>query len=120
MKTISYSPPNSLIFISDRKGGEPPVPIWGATILATPSCISIACFPEQDGPTAITLGGEKEIDPGYAPEFEGRLEIPNREIVVSTVDSKVILAQQVNGTSVQVKIWRSHPKWPENVLIGIA
>jgi hypothetical protein len=67
--STNISPPNSLVFLSDADGGEAPFPVWGAIILSTPSCVSIACYPEQDGPTEIVLGGAAKVAPDDQPAF---------------------------------------------------
>lgn len=120
MKKRLYSPSNSIVFISDLDGGVSPDPVWGATILATSSCVSVACFPEIDGPTELFLGRVGEVDPGYAAEFEGLLETPDKYIVLTEVDLSVILKTAVPGVITRLKIWRSHPQWPEQVFIGWA
>ncbi|MBM3529055.1 MAG: hypothetical protein FJX62_13280 [Alphaproteobacteria bacterium] len=118
-RSTKISPPNSIVFVEDLKGGEPPNPIWGATILATPSCISVACYPEQDGPTEIALGNVPDVDPGFEPEFDGYLETPSRIVVVSTVDQKVVLDVPAPASKSRLRIWRNHPKWPTKVNIGL-
>lgn len=118
--TKTVNPLNSILFLSDRDGGLPPKPIRGAMILATPSCISFRCFPEQDGPTEIVLGASENVDPGYHPAFEGTLETPSRKIVVSTVDEQTVLQAAVPKKTIHVRIWLSHPQWPEKVIIGHA
>ena len=61
---IKIRPVNSLLFLSDLKGGKDPTPVRGPMILSTPSCISFRCYPEQDGETEIVLGDGRELDPG--------------------------------------------------------
>lgn len=116
---IKISPVNSLLFIEDVSGGIPPEPLWGAKILSTPSCISFACFPEQDGPTEITIGPMNEIEPGPFLVFEGNLETPNRKVIISGVEVATVLSVDVAHPKVKVRIWYSHPKWPEKVVIGL-
>ena len=118
-QTISISPINSLLFLSDVDGGEPPVPVWGAQILSTSSSISFACYPEQDGPTEVTIGLRAEVNPGGPPSFEGELETPNRSVVVSTVDQKIVLKAAVPTGLTHVCIWLSHPRWPDKITIGL-
>lgn len=118
MKTI-VSPMNSLLFLSDPDGGQPPIPVWGARILSTPSCISFVCYPEQDGPTELSLGSRHELDPGTPPAFEGDLDTPHRAVVVSTVDRKTIMKMDVAGALTHVCIWLGHPRWPDKVTIGL-
>jgi hypothetical protein len=115
----SIRPVNSILFISDVNGGEVPEWVRGKMILATPSCLSFQCYPEQDGPTEITLGSLDELDRREVPAFEGKLETPSRQLVISTVDRETVLQMQVKNAQTQVKIWLSHPQWPENVIIGV-
>ena len=117
---VSIAPVNSLLFLSDPDGGVPPEPVWGAQILSTPSCISFACFPEQDGPTQITLGTKSEVDQGTPPTFEGDLETPHRAVVIMTVDLEVVLKMDVPNERTHVCIWYSHPRWPEKIAIGLS
>ena len=65
------APPNSLLFIEDIPGGEVPHPVRGAEILATPSCVSVACLAFMDGETEIMLGLAAEVDPGGPQAFDG-------------------------------------------------
>ncbi len=118
-KVTSLRPPNSLVFLSDLGGGHPPLPIWGAQILSTSSCISIACYPEQDGPTEISIGTRDDVDSGVSPTFEAKLETPNRVVVVTTVDDKTVLEMGVASERTYVSVWLSHPRWPEKVTIGL-
>lgn len=120
LQRIKISPVNSLLFIEDLNGGTPPKPVWGAKILSTPSCISFACFPEQDGPTEVTVGTQTEIDPGPLLVFDGELETPNGVVVISAIDQGRVLSASVGQRKTKVRIWYSHPKWPDKVTIGLA
>ena len=117
--STKISPPNSLLFVSDVDGGDAPYPERGPLILSTPSCISVACYPEQDGPTEVILGKIEEVDPGDRSAFDGDMETPNRSVVVSTVERETILELDVSDTRTHVRIWVSHPRWPDKVIIGV-
>jgi hypothetical protein len=119
MIKLSINPMNSLLFLSDAEGGDYPTPIWGAQILSTSSCISFVCYPEQDGPTEISLGPGREVNPGTPAAFEADLETPHRAVIVSTVDHKAVMRMDVSGTRTHVCIWLSHPRWPEKIWIGL-
>ena len=119
LKQIAIAPMNSLLFLSDPDLGEAPVPVWGAQISSTPSCISFGCFPEQDGSTEISVGTRSEVDPGTTPAFEGELETPHRAVVITTVDLETVLKMDVLGARTHVSIWLSHPRWPKKVTIGL-
>lgn len=118
-KKITVSPVNSLLFIEDASRGTPPEPVWGAMILSTPSFISFACFPEIDGPTEITIGSSNEIEPGPLLVFEGNLETPSRKIIISGVEIECFLSLDVAHQETKVRIWYSHPKWPDKVTISV-
>ena len=118
-RSVKVAPSYSLIFVADPNGGEPPEPVEGAIIQSTPSCISVGCYPEIDGETEITLGPVSEVDPGAPPSFTGYLETPNRAVAVSTVEGKTILEVPVANTKTGVRIWLSHPQWPEKVIVGL-
>jgi hypothetical protein len=119
MIKANIHPMNSLLFLSDREGGDYPIPIWGVQIQSTPSCISFGCYPEQDGPTEISLGAGREVDPGTSPAFDGDLETPHQDVIVSTVDHKTVMNMDVPKTRTHVRIWLSHPRWPEKIAIGL-
>lgn len=118
MSTIKIAPANSLLFISDVDGGKPPVPVRGRQILATESCLSIACYPWIDGETEVTLGPAREVDPGTPPAFDGELDTPSRTLVISTVDQKTILSENVPGIRTHVRAWVNRPSMPDKVVVG--
>lgn len=116
--SAKIAPPNSLLFISDSGGGKPPFPIRGQHILATESCVSIACYPWIDGDTTVILGPDHEVDPGIPPAFDGKLETPDRTIVISTVEGKTILKEDVPETTTRVRAWVNRPVMPDQVIVG--
>jgi hypothetical protein len=116
---IKIRPVNSVLFVSDLGGGIPPViPNRDAMVWGTASCLSFRCFPEQDGPTEIVLGAVKDLDPGDRPIFEGELDTPSRRLIISTVEHKSVLEADVPHIRSRLRIWMSHPRWPEKVVIG--
>jgi hypothetical protein len=117
-KSTSIAPPNSLLFISDVDGGAPPRPVRGGRILATESCVSIACFPSIDGETSISLGPSREVDPGTPPAFDGILETPTRSIVVSTVENKAVLREDVQNSTCRVRVWVNKVSMPDQIIVG--
>lgn len=116
--TVKIAPPNSLLFVSDPEGGGAPYPVRGAQILATESCVSIACYPAIDGETSVTLGPSSEVDPGNAPVFDGKLETPSRSIVISTAERETILKEDVPNTKTRVRAWVNRPSMPDQVIVG--
>jgi hypothetical protein len=72
-----------------------------------------------DGDTQVTLGSAPEVDPGVSPAFDGLLETPSREVVVSTVEHETVLTAPVPAARTRVRIWTNHPTEPDEVTIGL-
>jgi hypothetical protein len=113
------APPNSLLFISDVKGGAVPDFIPGQLILSTSSSISVGCLMWQDGETDVSLGAASEVDPGENPAFDGMLDTPNQTVIVSTVERETILAASASGRHTRVRIWVNRPQEPDKIIIGL-
>jgi hypothetical protein len=113
------SPANSIVFVHGGTGHVSPLPIWGAQVLATNSCVSVACYPEVDGLTEIIFGDVADAGLDQPPDFAGILRTPGRQVVITTPDDHPVLSMPVAATLTGLKIWRSHPRWPETVRIGI-
>jgi hypothetical protein len=118
-QSTKIAPPNSLLVISDRNGGKPPYPVWGAQILSTPSCVTVACYPSQDGETEVTLGAAHIVDPRTRPAFDSMLETPSHVVVVSTIEGETILREPVGAPFTRVRIWVNNPKFSDKVIIGL-
>lgn len=118
-QVATIRPVNSLIFISDLNGGESPEWIRDAMVWSTRSCVAVVCHPEQDGPTEVTLGEGRELDPGTQPLFDGYLEVPSGVLLISTVDQQSILQTRVRQPASRLRIWTNHPRWPDQVIVGV-
>lgn len=95
------------------------MPVRGAQLLSTSSCISVACYPEQDGPTELLLGEMTEVDPGFDPAFDGELLTPSGTVVVSTATYERLLEARVPKTKTHVRVWTNDPQWPDKVIVGV-
>lgn len=110
--------PNGLIFIEDAAGGEPPFPAPNAVIRHTPSCISVVALHEVDGEAELILGSAEEVVPGFELAFDGALETPSRKVILTTVPGEVLLQARVPTEKTRIRVWRSDPQWPEQVVVG--
>ncbi len=121
-QTIKIAPPNSLVFISDVDGGVVPDPdtiAQSAGITATDSCVAVCCLAEMDGKTEITLGPVEEVILNEPPAFDGRLETPTHNVVVSTIELNRLLQVSVASSTTHLRIWTNRPKEPDQVIIGV-
>lgn len=119
MRSAAVSPVNSIVFISDPSAKRGPEWVDGAMVWGDSTSLLVCCFPEIDGPTEIVIGAGAEVDPGGAPAFDGLLDTFNRKVVVTMVDEETVLSADVRTLRTRVRVWLSHPKWPEKVTIGL-
>ena len=125
MNSMSIRPRNSVIFIcdptflSDPALGTIPVLTKGSAVAATESRISIACASEQDGPTRVTFGRTDEIAAEGAPDLDCQVETPAKTVNLATVGQDAVFSLKVGETLTRVRVWINHPRWPDEVAIGI-
>ena len=112
------APPNSLLLVSDERGGEIPQSQAGALLTFTSSCIAIGSLCEIDGETEITLGQADEVDPGGEPHFEGSLETPTRRLAVRTVLGDTVLEVWVPDLRTSLRIWVNDSAEPDKIVVG--
>lgn len=73
----------------------------------------------MDGETEITMGPASQVDPGVSPAFDGVLETPNHIVVVWTIEWQKLLHAGVPTSRTRVRVWRNHPREPNEVIIGL-
>lgn len=117
--SICTAPSNSLVGISDVRKGVVPESMPESGIAATESCILVTCYPEIDGETRITLGPAIDVDPGDAPAFDGQLMTPSGIVRVVTIDWKPLLEAPVSDANTRIRIWRNHPQFPDQIIVGL-
>lgn len=123
-RIIRINPINSLLFLSSERGSEPPLPtrealLKGQQVFATSSCLGVTCYPEQDGPTEVVIDDGTIDSPVGQLAFDGFLDVPDRILVLSTAENEVLLSFPLQTPRVRVRIWTSHPRWPEKLTIGL-
>ena len=117
-KSVRIAVPNGVIFITDSRGGTPPVPVRGAMVLSTPACVAVGCMIDCEGLTDIRVTDE---DPQFSslPLFQGSSETPSRAIVVWAVGGEKLLEADVARVVTQLRIWVNHPTEPDEIVIGV-
>lgn len=118
MKIKKYAPENSIVFVSDNLQSMPPDHVRGNMINYNGSCVSVGCYPEIDGETEFQLGKARELSTDIDPVFDGAIETPNRTLMISTVEGTILLEDTVSDLETRVRVWLSHPLWPEKVIVG--
>jgi hypothetical protein len=117
--SIRVRPRNSLVLVSDAKGGEIPPSMSGSLIASTKSCIAVGCLMEDDGETELVLGPMDGVNPGEPAVFDGRLATPTRKVTIRSVLGEILLEQLVPHTSTRVRIWASDSSEPDRVIVGV-
>jgi hypothetical protein len=118
LRSAIVRPVNSLIFISDATGGEVPEWVRGKLILSTSSCVSVGCYPEQDGTTEIVLGDQASVGIASPPAFDDQVETPSGTLAISTVDGGIVSSATVLTKHTRVRIWPDDPRWPAKIIIA--
>jgi hypothetical protein len=122
MSVQRIQPPNSIIFICGDGNVEVPYDLIdpNKSIVAASRTMLIVCvMPEVDGETELTFGRSNEIDPGWPPGFVGAIATPTRRLIIHDVNNQILTQQSDVPDITRLRIWFSHPLWPERVLIGI-
>jgi len=109
---------NGLIFVEDVEGGEAPYPVTDDVVRFSASSISVSCLHEIDGETELILGPGTEVIQDYEPAFDGFVETPSGELKVAEVTGWPLLKAKVPEGKTRIRIWRNHPVWPDQVVIG--
>jgi len=118
MESMRSSPINSIVFISADVRSKPPEHVYGALIGYNETCVSVGCYPSDDGETEFFLGRSDEFATEGEIVFDGTIETPTGSLMISTVDGEVLLEQAVPSTRTRVRVRVNHPKWPDQVIIG--
>lgn len=129
IKIQKIQPPNSIVFVTGggeliEHGGYVEVPAdridpAKSLVAASRTMLIVCVMPEVDGETELTFGRSGEVDPGWPPGFVGVIATPTRRLIIHDVNGD-ILAEKVNVPDItRLRIWFSHPRWPERVLIGL-
>ena len=116
---IKSAPPNSVVIVSDRGGGEVPKSMNGEAISATSSCVAVGCMAADDGGTEFTLGRLSELDRPKKPAYEGTLNTPSRQLVIRSVLGVELLGLTVEGDVTRVKIWANDISEPDRIVIAV-
>jgi hypothetical protein len=117
MKTISTSPPNSLILVMDFASGIIPEAMGNGLVSATESCVAVGCRSEHDGPTEIHLGQAQEAMPAEALVFDGDISTPNKKLSICSVMNEELLSTEVLGEITHVTILADDPMEPNRVFV---
>lgn len=122
IKTITIQPSNSIIFVSG--GGDVEFPAdqidpERSLVAASPNGWIVCVLPVVDGETELSFGRSTEIDPGWSPGYVGSVTTPTGELIIDTVEQEVLVRHAVGAKTASLRIWFSHPRWPDRVLIGL-
>ena len=129
IKIQKIQPSNSIIFLTGggeliEHGGYVEVPAdridpQRSLVAASRTMLIVCVMPEVDGETELTFGHSSEVDPGWQPGFVGAIATPTRELIIHDVAGDILAQQSDVPDITRLRIWFSHPLWPERVLVGI-
>jgi len=107
-----------LLLVGDP-AGELPQSMAGALVSATSSCVAIGTMSEADGATTVRILSEDEGNlPPYL-VFEGEVEIPSKQLAVTSVLGDTYLERPIEASSVRIKIWVNDRAEPDEICIVV-
>jgi len=121
-QVIMVQPVNSIVFVYGDSNSDVPADDLNRStslVAASDDALIVCLLPVVDGETELSFGKTAEIDPGWLPGFVGTINTPALEILVETVDRQILFRQNVPTKRTALRVWFSHPRWPERVLIGL-
>jgi hypothetical protein len=118
MKNTRFFPANSIVFISSDLEGPVPEPIMEGLVSYNSHCVCVGCYPEIDGETEFFLGKAEAPTEEFEVVFDGILKTPTKKLKIWTVDDEILLEEVVLGFETRVRVWVSHPRWPDKVVVG--
>lgn len=119
-KSVTVTPPYSLVLLLDPATGVVPQSMNGQLIAVSQSCVAVGCRPEDDGPTTIILGSKDLVDPGLEPFFACEIETPSRVLELQTALGVTLATADVGKSIARLSIWVSDPLEPDRIVFGIA
>lgn len=117
-QTIKVAPSNSIVFVSDTDGGIAPEAFRYDPIMSTPTCIVVGTLMQDDGDTAVTLAPFGDVARSDVSAFDGMLETPTGQVVVSVVDRTVLLEGRSGSACTRIRVWTNHPSEPDEIVIA--
>ena len=110
--------PKGVVLIEDFCGGE--LPLWFRTqrVVATATCLVVACSPQHA--TEIRAGDLKVLPvPTDSIAFDGRLMTPSQKIAIRTILGATLLEILVPTTNTHVRIWTNGTADADQITIGV-
>lgn len=117
-KTVSVSPPNSVVLVMDPDAGDVPQTMGGRLIAATSSSIAVGCLSEHDGQTSLHLGSDG-VTPDHTLAFEGTLATPNRLLAICSVSRQPYVSIDVPAAQTGVQIWLNDDSEPDDIRVVV-
>lgn len=116
-KTLTLSPPNSLVLVMDHKFGKLPDSIRGRLAASTDSCVALGTLSEVDGKTTITLTDEFDGIEGMSAAFDGVLLTPNQELSVCSVMNEKLLTINVSEERTHTQVFVNNEREPDKIVV---
>lgn len=118
-KSVTITPPYSLILLLDPATGVVPQSMNGQLIAVSQSCVAVGCRPEDDGPTTVILGSKSLVDPGREPFFACEIETPSRVLELQTALGATLATADVGRSIARLSVWVNDSLEPDKIIFGI-
>lgn len=123
LQSTTCRPPNSVILIQDRDESDLPESLGEGLVTATSTCLVVGTLCFADGETSLTLSDETGLPSTsvipHVCAFDGTLDLPSGQLVVSTVEDVTILEMKHPGQQARVTVWVNDESEPDSIWIQV-
>lgn len=101
---LSIPLPYGLLYVGDAESDDEPDIDGKGLVWRTDTMIVIACQGDQDGPTAIVIGGDA-AEEELTLVTSADLSVPSRKLLFEMVPHEAFHEMAVDGKTARVEVW---------------
>jgi hypothetical protein len=119
MSTVTFSPPNAILFLFDRANSEVRIPTYsdGQLIASNDSCLSVGTQAAVDGDVTVTLETTPSDMNQLQRLFAGTMNAPSRKLAIVTAEAQTILEIEVGSSRPEIEVWTDDQRNPARIAV---
>ena len=117
VSTFVIAPTYNSFYVDGDGKVEPPLDFVFNGVAATRECVTIPTVYYADSSTTVIVGHVSDLENSAAPNYEGILATPQRQLVITETLSD-IAAIKVENTESYIRVWMNDTNEPDHVTIA--
>jgi hypothetical protein len=118
-RSITTTPPNSLILIMDHSTGVLPDDLGSGLAGSTPSCVAVGTLSEFDGPTTVIVTNNPQASEGGVLIFDGHLIVPSLELSICNVLDERLLSVDISKPEIDIEVYADDTSEPSLLVVRL-